>query len=179
MHYSTRPSKKIDMMKSNVKATYGDGSVIIFCSDSNEVETVYKILHKDYGDKITYTHNKLNARQSTANEFDFIRGKCKIIVATPAFGFGIDKSDIRLVVLYGAMKSYSEYMRCSHYAGLDNKAATSLLLFYEEDYFKIYNKLASKRSNHKNKVKMAEINKMVEWIVEKTRRYVEGYSDFF
>ncbi len=172
-------SKKISMMKSNVKATYGDGSIIIFCSDGNEVEKVYKMLHKDYGDKITYTYNKLNAMRSTANELDFIRSKCKIIVATPGFGFGMDKADIRLVILYGAMMSFSEYLRCSHYAGLDNKPTTSLLLFYEEDYFKIYNELKIKRSSHKNKVKMAEIDQMVRWTIKKSRRYVEGYSDFF
>ncbi len=74
----------------------------------------------------------------------------------------MDKANIRLVVLCGAIMSYFEYLRCSRYVRLDKKAAISLLLFYEEDYFKIYNELTTKRSSHKNKVKMAETNKMVK-----------------
>ncbi len=70
-------SKKINIIKLNFKAMYGDGLIIIFCRDSNEVETVYKMLHNDYGNKITYTHNRLNAKQRTANEFDSIRNCCR------------------------------------------------------------------------------------------------------
>ncbi len=109
------------------------------------MKKVYNKLHIIYGKKATYTRNKLNARQRTANELEFVRGRCKVIVATPAFGFGMDKADIRLVVIYGAMKSYSEYLRCSRYAGLDNKAATSLMIYYQGDYLKIFSTLLGKK----------------------------------
>lgn len=51
---------KFFILKSYVENT--DGAIIVFCEDSNGVEKVYNKLHKIYGEKITYTHNDLNAQ---------------------------------------------------------------------------------------------------------------------
>ncbi len=70
------------------------------------------------------------------NEIDFINGKYRVIVATPSFGFGMDKGDIGLVVFYGVVMSKPEYFRCIYYSGMNDTEEEVLTLFCPEAYNK-------------------------------------------
>lgn len=75
------------------------------------------------------------------------------------------------------MMSYSEYLRCSRYAGLDNKEATSLMIYYQGDYLDVFSKLYVKKKSHITKVKKAELYKLLKYLAKKFGIYIEGITD--
>jgi ATP-dependent DNA helicase RecQ len=85
-----------------------------------------KIVHVKY-------HGDLNPDQRRKNQNDFLKGKCPIILATPAFGLGIDKSDIRFVAHYEIPSSIEAYFQEVGRAGRDGKISWGYFFYDQED----------------------------------------------
>jgi ATP-dependent DNA helicase RecQ len=85
-----------------------------------------KIAHVKY-------HGDLNADQRRRNQNDFLKGKCPLILATPAFGLGIDKSDIRFVAHYEIPSSIEAYFQEVGRAGRDGKISSGYFFYDQED----------------------------------------------
>ncbi len=138
------------------------GSAIVYCRNSEEVETVYNRLKEQYARNFSTicTHDGLKSNERRKNEIDFINGKYRVIVATPSFGFGMDKGDIGLVVFYGVVMSMTEYSRCVHYAGMNDTEAKVLTLFCDENYNKEWQALQKKKPGRKRKRMLNDLNEM-------------------
>ncbi|MCQ2359567.1 MAG: ATP-dependent DNA helicase [Phascolarctobacterium sp.] len=105
---------------------------IIYCATRRKVEAVTEFVN-GLGYKALRYHAGLGPYERKENQQKFLDGKCNIIVATNAFGMGIDKPDVRWVLHYNMPKDLESYYQEAGRAGRDGKASECLLLFDKED----------------------------------------------
>jgi len=106
---------------------------IIYCSTTKTVEDVWLALRLIKVPCARY-HGKMTDKDRTEHQARFMKkGKRIVMVATSAFGLGIDKPDIRYIVHYQAPASLERYLQESGRAGRDGHAARCILLFDESD----------------------------------------------
>ena len=107
-------------------------SGIIYCSTRKKVETVCENL-QDQGYAVTRYHAGLDEEERRTNQEDFIYDRKPIMVATNAFGMGIDKSNVSFVVHYNMPKSIEAYYQEAGRAGRDGAEADCILLYNTAD----------------------------------------------
>ncbi len=110
-------------------------SVIIYCFSRNDTEKLVDNLNK-YGFSALPYHAGLDSKQRKENQERFIKDEINIMVATIAFGMGIDKPDVRLVIHHSLPKSIEGYYQETGRAGRDGLPARCILLFSYADKFK-------------------------------------------
>lgn len=109
-------------------------------------------------------HGKMDIKDKTENQNDFIAGKIQIMVATSAFGMGVDKKDVGLVVHYEISDSLENYVQEAGRAGRDEHiSACCYILFDEEDLSKHFILL------NQTKLHIGEIQQVWKSIKEITR----------
>lgn len=108
-------------------------SGIIYCISRNDVETVCQSL-QDAGYRSAAYHAGLEDRARQRAQEDFINDRVETIVATIAFGMGIDKPDVRYVIHAGMPKSLENYQQETGRAGRDGLESECVLLFSGNDY---------------------------------------------
>ncbi len=113
-------------------AKHADQSGVIYFSLIQTLENAARFL---YQNKIQFQkyHGDLPPDQRRRNQNDFITGKVQWILATPAFGLGIDKSNIRAVIHYEIPSSIEAYFQEVGRAGRDSLPASGYFLYSEDD----------------------------------------------
>ena len=107
-------------------------SGIIYCSTRKKVETVCENL-QDLGYAATRYHAGLEEEERRQNQEDFLYDRKTIMVATNAFGMGIDKSNVSFVIHYNMPKSIEAYYQEAGRAGRDGSEADCILLYNTGD----------------------------------------------
>ncbi|KAK1443660.1 DNA helicase recq family protein [Babesia gibsoni] len=105
---------------------------IIYCLSCIEVEKVAEALSKHVS--VAPYHAQMNMHTRNAYYKDWMSGKVKIMVATIAFGMGIDKGDVRFVIHFSLPKSIENYFQESGRAGRDGLNATCIICYAFHDY---------------------------------------------
>ncbi len=108
------------------------GSGIVYMRTREGTEQVAAYL-RDNGISANYYHGGLGYSDRSARQNDWTSGRTRIMVATNAFGMGIDKADVRFVVHYSMCDSLEEYYQEAGRAGRDGKRAYALLLVSPDD----------------------------------------------
>ena len=140
-----------------------DCPTIIYVSRTRKAYLLAERLFKDGFSAKPY-HGKMDKQEKSENQDSFIRGDTQIMVATSAFGMGVDKKDVGMVVHYEISDSLENYVQEAGRAGRDEKiTADCFVLFDEEDLSKHFILL------NQTKLSIKEIQQVWKAIKEITR----------
>ncbi len=128
----TMKKTKNDELLRLIRNRYSDKVGIVYCGTRNGVEAVAELLNSNGFPALAYHAGMDDSARHNAQD-DFIYDKCKIMVATNAFGMGIDKSNVSFVIHYNMPKDVESYYQEAGRAGRDGEKAECVLLWSESD----------------------------------------------
>ena len=123
---------------------------VIYCLSRNKVETTASWLQQQGFNALPY-HAGLAAETRAENQRRFLREEGVIVVATIAFGMGIDKPDVRFVAHLDLPKSIEAYYQETGRAGRDGEPASALLLYGLEDVVKLSQMASTSEGSEEHK----------------------------
>ncbi|MFT6413876.1 MAG: ATP-dependent DNA helicase RecQ, partial [Glaciecola sp.] len=135
-------------------------SGIVYCQSRSSVDELTTKLKQDGYSVLPY-HAGLNNQKRSANQEKFVRDDVDIIVATIAFGMGINKPDVRYVVHYDLPKNIESYYQQIGRAGRDGQDADCLLLFGYGDTGKIRFFIDQMNNEHEKRLATMHLNQML------------------
>jgi len=108
------------------------GGAIVYCATRRQTEEIAEYL-RERNTSVNHFHAGLSPEQKKYVQQDFIEGRLRVITATNAFGMGIDKPDVRVVIHADIPGSLENYLQEAGRAGRDNEAARCVLLYDSDD----------------------------------------------
>ncbi len=140
---------KYEILKKDIISSDENGAIIVYCSAPSSAELLYEKLSDDKQLKelkiaVHYYHGALDAYQRKKQQNAFMKNKKRqVMVATSAFGMGIDKDNVRLVIFYEVPRSIEDYFQGIGRAGRDGKPSVSMVYSYLPDIKKMRDMTAS------------------------------------
>ncbi len=127
---ATNEGEKVDRLLQALQRARGGG--IVYTATVKACTELHDRLQAA-GESVTLYHGRLPAQERHANQDRFMSGEARVMVATNAFGMGIDKADIRFVVHWQMPGSPEAYYQEAGRAGRDGEPADCLLIFFRRD----------------------------------------------
>ncbi|MCW8091076.1 DNA helicase RecQ [Alteromonas sp. ASW11-130] len=172
--------KAFEQVSKYVKSAEGSG--IIYCNSRAKVDDLYARLYRQ-GFKCAAYHAGMAADERELVLQQFLREKIDIVVATVAFGMGINKSNVRFVVHHDVPRSIESYYQETGRAGRDGLPADAMLLFNENDAARVRQWIEQGESPTQTPIEVQKFAAMESFAEAQTCRrqillnYFSQYSD--
>jgi ATP-dependent DNA helicase RecQ len=179
LYYEVRP--KVHTKKQLIKYVHSHKgkSGIIYCLSRKKVEEIAELLKVNDINALPY-HAGLDPHVRIANQDAFLNEDCDVIVATIAFGMGIDKPDVRFVIHYDAPKSLEGYYQETGRGGRDGLEGNCLMFYSYNDILKLekFNKDKSVTERDNARHLLQEMSAYAESSVCRRKQLLHYFGEF-
>lgn len=159
-----------------------DGSGIVYCNSRNKVDTLTEQLCR-HGIKAAAYHAGKSTEEREWAQAQFLQDKVDVVVATVAFGMGINKPNVRFVVHFDLPRSVESYYQETGRAGRDGMPAEALLLFDEKEVARNKDWISQSENPQRREVELNKFQALVAFAEAQTCRrqvllnYFSEFSD--
>jgi ATP-dependent DNA helicase RecQ len=162
LYYEVRPKAKSSYTEVLLQIRQAKGAVIIYCLSRKGVDELTFRLQKDGVNALPY-HAGLTDEERSTNQTRFIRDDVQVIVATIAFGMGINKPDVRLVIHYDLPKNIESYYQEAGRGGRDGEPADCTIYFSFGDIKKIEWAIDQKTDPQEQMIARQQLRRMIDY----------------
>ncbi len=180
LYYEVRPKKETKKQLIKFMRDNRGKSGIVYCLSRKKVEEIARLLSVN-GFKAAPYHAGLDPDVREKNQDDFLNEEIDIIVATIAFGMGIDKPDVRFVVHYDVPKSLEGYYQETGRSGRDGLEGHCLMFYSHNDLNKLekFNKDKSVQERENARILLQEMEYYAESPVCRRRQLLHYFGEEF
>jgi len=146
------------------------GRILVYTGTRKDCEIVVNSLKHEFNNEIQYYHAGLSTQERKRIQDEYDRGEIRILVATNAFGMGINHPDVRLVVHYAIPSNIDSLYQEMGRAGRDNEKSTCLLLYSSADRG-LRCHFIHQAPEHQKKMNWYRLNALVEYAESKECRH--------
>jgi ATP-dependent DNA helicase RecQ len=178
LYYEVRPKKETKKQLIKFLKDHKGKSGVIYCLSRKKVEEIAQLLNVN-GFKAAPYHAGLDPDVRIKNQDDFLNEEVDIIVATIAFGMGIDKPDVRFVVHYDVPKSLEGYYQETGRGGRDGLEGLCLMFYSHNDLNKLekFNKDKPVQERENARVLLQEMEYYAESPVCRRRQLLHYFGE--
>lgn len=178
LYYEVRPKKETKKQLIHFMREHKGKSGVIYCLSRKKVEEIAQLLVVN-GFKAAPYHAGLEPEVREKNQDDFLNEETDIIVATIAFGMGIDKPDVRFVVHYDVPKSLEGYYQETGRSGRDGLEGHCLMFYSHNDLSKLekFNKDKSVQERENARILLQEMEFYAESPVCRRRQLLHYFGE--
>jgi ATP-dependent DNA helicase RecQ len=180
LYYEVRPKKETKKQLIRFMREHKGKSGIVYCLSRKKVEEIAQLLLVN-GFKAAPYHAGLDPDVREKNQDDFLNEETDIIVATIAFGMGIDKPDVRFVVHYDVPKSLEGYYQETGRSGRDGLEGHCLMFYSHNDLSRLekFNKDKSVQERENARILLQEMEFYAESPVCRRRQLLHYFGEEF